>query len=204
MAFTWHFLVWPLLPTYRRCTAWLLHLITLNGARARAHTHTHTHTHTNSLTLTLSLSLSLSLCRTTLDEESPVAETWQHNIRKRHISMPLTGFEPTIPASERPQNYALNCVATWNSLLEVIKEEILCNSEQPISWPSPETGPSKMWKKPLNGEPQIFVLWRRRRDSPDTVTVRCVLYIHCALSSVNPVNSKLYLNNKLSPVPALQ
>ena len=162
MAFTWHFLVWPLLPTYRRCTVWLSHLITLND------------THTQSL------SLSLSLWRTPLDEESPVAatSTWQHtthNIRKRHTSMPLTGLEPTIPGSEGLQNYAFNCVSTWISLHEFIREEIFWNSKQPISWPSPEPGPSQIWKKPLNGEPQIFVSWRGRRDFADTVTVCCVL-----------------------------
>jgi hypothetical protein len=31
-----------------------------------------------------------------------------HNTHKRQTSMPLTGFEPTIPISERPQTHALD------------------------------------------------------------------------------------------------
>jgi hypothetical protein len=159
------------------------------------HTQWHTHTHTQTLSLSLSVRLPWTRNR---PSQRPLPDNTQHP------QVPLTGFEPTILASEGPQNYSLNCAATWISLHAVIREEILCNSEQPISWPNPETGPSQIWKKPLNGESQIFVFWRRRRDSLDTVTVCCVLHIHCALSSVNPVNSKLYPNNKLSPVPALQ
>ena len=36
-----------------------------------------------------------------------------HNTLKRKTSMPPTGFEPTIPASERPQTRALDIAATW-------------------------------------------------------------------------------------------
>jgi len=35
-----------------------------------------------------------------------------HNNHNRKTSMSMTGFEPTIPASERPQTHALNCAAT--------------------------------------------------------------------------------------------
>jgi len=35
-----------------------------------------------------------------------------HNIHKRQISMSPLEFEPAIPASERPQNYALDRAAT--------------------------------------------------------------------------------------------
>jgi hypothetical protein len=35
-----------------------------------------------------------------------------HNTRKRQISLPLAGFEPTIPASERPQTHALDRAPT--------------------------------------------------------------------------------------------
>ena len=35
-----------------------------------------------------------------------------HNTHNRQISMPPVGFEPTISASERPQNYALDRAAT--------------------------------------------------------------------------------------------
>jgi hypothetical protein len=34
-----------------------------------------------------------------------------HNIQNREVSMPPAGFEPAIPASEQPQNYALECAA---------------------------------------------------------------------------------------------
>ena len=35
-----------------------------------------------------------------------------HNTHNRQTSMPPVGFEPTISAGERPQNYALDCAAT--------------------------------------------------------------------------------------------
>jgi hypothetical protein len=35
-----------------------------------------------------------------------------HITHKSLTSLPLVGFEPTIPASERPQNHALDCAAT--------------------------------------------------------------------------------------------
>jgi len=35
-----------------------------------------------------------------------------HNTHKRQISMPPTGFEPTIPESSRPQTYALDRAGT--------------------------------------------------------------------------------------------
>ena len=35
-----------------------------------------------------------------------------HNIHMRQTSMPLAGFEPTIPASVRPQTHALDRAAT--------------------------------------------------------------------------------------------
>jgi hypothetical protein len=35
-----------------------------------------------------------------------------HNTHKRQISMPPAGFEPAIPARERPQTHALDRTAT--------------------------------------------------------------------------------------------
>jgi len=35
-----------------------------------------------------------------------------HNTHKRLTSMPAAGFEPTVPASKRPQNQSLDCTAT--------------------------------------------------------------------------------------------
>jgi hypothetical protein len=40
-----------------------------------------------------------------------------NNIHKRHISMTSLGFEPAIPASERPQNHALDRAVTGIWLL---------------------------------------------------------------------------------------
>jgi hypothetical protein len=36
-----------------------------------------------------------------------------HNTHKRQTPMPLSAFEPAIPASERPQTYTLDRAATW-------------------------------------------------------------------------------------------
>jgi hypothetical protein len=47
--------------------------------------------------------------------DQPNAETsttWQHNTHTRQTSMPSAGFEPEIPASERPQTHALDRAAT--------------------------------------------------------------------------------------------
>ena len=35
-----------------------------------------------------------------------------YNIHKRKVSLPAAGFEPAIPAVERPQTHALVCAAT--------------------------------------------------------------------------------------------
>ena len=51
-----------------------------------------------------------TVCRTPLDEWSARRRDLYlttHNIHNREIFMPLLGFEPTIPAGERPQTYAL-------------------------------------------------------------------------------------------------
>jgi hypothetical protein len=47
--------------------------------------------------------------------DRPDAETstcTTHDTHKRQTSMPPTGFEPAIPASERPQTHALDRAAT--------------------------------------------------------------------------------------------
>jgi len=52
-----------------------------------------------------------------------------HNIHKRHISMPLGGFEPAIPARERQQTHALNREAfkchLENSTIAVSRNDVL-------------------------------------------------------------------------------
>jgi hypothetical protein len=47
--------------------------------------------------------------------DQPDAEnsTWQHNILKREKAMHPAGFEPAIPANERPQTHTLDRAATW-------------------------------------------------------------------------------------------
>ena len=40
-----------------------------------------------------------------------------HKTHKRQTSMPPAGFEPTIPASERPQTHALDLAATGISIV---------------------------------------------------------------------------------------
>jgi hypothetical protein len=56
-----------------------------------------------------------TLSRTPLDEGSARRRDLyltKNNTHKRQTSMPPTGFEPTIPASERPQTHALDRAAT--------------------------------------------------------------------------------------------
>ena len=63
----------------------------------------HTHTHARALGRTLLVEGSArrrDLCLTT------------HNIHTKQISTPLAGFEPAIPAIERPQTYVLESAAT--------------------------------------------------------------------------------------------
>jgi hypothetical protein len=73
-----------------------------HGATASSLSRLHTQTHT-------------TVGRTLLDEGSarPRDLYLTHtNTHKRQISMPSAGFEPTIPASKRPQTHALDCAAT--------------------------------------------------------------------------------------------
>ena len=81
---------------------------------SRLHTQTYTDTHG----------------RNPLDEGSVRRGDLYLPTRNIHIktSIPQVGFEPTIPASERPQNYALDRAATLTEQLEITVEnyEILC------------------------------------------------------------------------------
>jgi hypothetical protein len=80
------------LPTHCRCRGLLLHLITLSDK----HIHTHTHAHSVGPLWT---------------RYRPVAETstWQHTTLKTDKqTCPAMGFEPAIPASQRPQTHALD------------------------------------------------------------------------------------------------
>ena len=92
------FLVGLLLPTHCRCRGLLLRLITLSDT----HTYTHRQTHTRQD----------SSGREIDPSHRPLPDNAQHNIHKRHTSMPTAGFEPAIPANEQPQTLASDRAAT--------------------------------------------------------------------------------------------
>jgi hypothetical protein len=77
------------------CSPYLFYLLTV-GVQVVYFSLDHTQTHT-------------TVGRTPLDGGSAHRNT---NIHKRQISMSPVGFEPTIPASARPQTYTLDRVAT--------------------------------------------------------------------------------------------
>jgi hypothetical protein len=81
---------------------------------SRLHDHTFRHT---------------TVGRTPLDEEPARRRDFYlttHNTHKRQTSMPPTGFEPTIPVSERPQTHALDRAATGIDLLLLLLLIINC------------------------------------------------------------------------------
>ena len=64
-----------------------------------------------------------TLSRTPLDKWSaPRRDLYltKHNTHKRQTSRTSAGFEPTIPASERPQTYALDRTATGIGIIIII------------------------------------------------------------------------------------
>ena len=70
-------------------------VVALDHIQGHANTHTHTHTHTH--------------CETSLDEGSVRRRdryVTTQNKTERH-SCQMVGFEPTIPATERPKTNAL-------------------------------------------------------------------------------------------------
>jgi len=58
----------------------------------------------------ITLNDTYKLGRTPLDKGSVSSTT--HNIHKKKISMPLTGFESAIPTIEPPQTYVLDRAAS--------------------------------------------------------------------------------------------
>ena len=76
-----------------------MHLIALNDTHTHTHTHTHIHTHI--------------LGGTPVEEGSDRRKDnlKTHNIHERQTAIP-SGFEPAIPAGERPQTNALEHAAT--------------------------------------------------------------------------------------------
>jgi hypothetical protein len=70
--------------------------------------------HPNCRGFTITLNGHTTLGRTLLDEWSaPRIYLYQttHNTHKRQVSMPSAGLQPELPASERPQTYALERAA---------------------------------------------------------------------------------------------
>jgi hypothetical protein len=55
-----------------------------------------------------------------------------YNTHGRHSSIPPVVFEPTIPKSQRPKTYALNCTATGIAWL-ISQADIICNMALPTS-----------------------------------------------------------------------
>jgi hypothetical protein len=75
-------------------------------AHTQKHKHTHTHTHTKSL--------SVSLWDSSDEASDPSRDLYltTHNFPERQTTLSLAELESTIPASEQPQTYALDYVAT--------------------------------------------------------------------------------------------
>jgi hypothetical protein len=61
--------------------------------------------------------------RTPLDTDAETLYLTTHNTHKRQTSMPPVRFEPTIPASERPQTHSLHRVATGIGIPTTYKPE---------------------------------------------------------------------------------
>jgi hypothetical protein len=95
-------------PTNFRCAVLLLHLITLND------THTHHH-HTRSD----------SSGRVIGPSQRHLPDNTRHS---KQTFIPPAGFEPTIPASERPQTHALDCAATCLIVLGSIRSSVAIKS----------------------------------------------------------------------------
>jgi hypothetical protein len=98
------FSVWPLLPTHNRRRGLLLYLITLTGT---------THSRED------------SSGRGIGPKQIPLPDNTQHS---RQTPMPPAGFEPVIPASERPQIHALDWTATGTGRIWILNAKLLrCN-----------------------------------------------------------------------------
>jgi hypothetical protein len=70
----------------------------------------------------------ITLGRTPLNEWSARRRDFYlttHNTHKRHTSMPPVGFEPTIPASERPQTHDLGRAVTGIGVICYLFAEIV-------------------------------------------------------------------------------
>jgi hypothetical protein len=130
------FLVWHLLPTHCRCRELLFHLFT----------HNDTYRHG----------------RTPLDEGSARRRglyLYNTQLFTRNTSMPPTGFEPAIPAIERPQTYAPTATGIGEFLHQVGKSCVhyrnqldsgVCESSLCLFWVSWQTQKYILWVNSWN------------------------------------------------------
>jgi len=90
-------------PTVGQC------LLIFKASRSKTHTHTpHTHTHTNTHTRTTAGRTSLDVCSARCGD----LYLTTHNTHNIQTSTSPVGFEPAIPARERPETHALDSTAT--------------------------------------------------------------------------------------------
>ena len=104
------------LPSQCTCRGLLLHLITLK-----------THTHTQ-----VTRTRTPTRCMTPLDKWSAHRRDLYrttHNTHNRQTALPSAGFEPKVPARERPQNYPLGLAATGVSPLNTFSTTIVVSYE---------------------------------------------------------------------------
>jgi hypothetical protein len=137
-------------------------------SRFRNHTHTHTRTHT-------------TVGRTPLDAGSARRnDTYltAHNTHNREASMSPARFETAIPASDRPQTYALDRAEEWKY-------------GSSYSWPkwSPSylcpkwtgKGPRYYWTRGFVGREPVWTLWATKgflsaETNPHTSLVQPTAY----------------------------
>jgi hypothetical protein len=62
----------------------------------------------------------VGLCRTSDRTDAETSTCIAHNYRKTQTSMPPAGFEPAIPASERPHTHAFDREATGIGICTII------------------------------------------------------------------------------------
>ena len=71
----------------------------------------------------------------TSDRPNAETSTWQHTtLDKRQTPMSLVGFEPTIPASKRPQTHALYYAVRRSSIHLLLLQRVHQTSRPEDSW----------------------------------------------------------------------
>jgi hypothetical protein len=219
-----------------RCRGLLLHLIALSDTFTYTFTHTHTHTHIHTLTHTFTHSHTHTfthafthshtyshtlthththththtLGRTPWDQgPASCPDFYLHNSQhsqKTDIQGPPVGFEPTIPASERPRTHALDRAATGigNWKLAILKYysklllRINCSIIRKLSfWPAMANKVSCFRRQAWQYLKNVIGLQR--------ITDHCVLTYCCAnwrgMAFKIKVHTVLVLQNMYSDWP---